>query len=155
MDRIHSSRVAYLGVAWGVVLAVLVQVSLIGLWLFAYQPTMYLHKELGHAITLMIIALLILAFTGRLPATMRLMTVALSAISVVQTEVFAFIPGSPLRAFHPVLALVIFSLATLLASRALPVVRERPTAPIFPISIGKSDRIEGLGSPRPGIRKGA
>lgn len=132
MDRIHSSRVAYLGVAWGVVLAVLVQVSLIGLWLFAAQPTVYLHKELGHAITLMIIALLVLAFTGRFPAPMRLTTAALSAISVVQTEVFAFIPGSALRAFHPVLALVIFALAALLAHRALPVVRERPAISDFP-----------------------
>lgn len=126
MDRIRGSQVAYLVVAWSVVVAVLVQVSLIGLWLFAAQPTMVLHKELGHGITLTIIALLILAFTGSLPAPMRLTTAALAAISVVQTEVFAFLPGSALRAFHPVLALVIFSLAALLAYRAIAVARARP-----------------------------
>ena len=57
MDRSHSLRVAYLVFAWGIVVALLVQVSLIGLWLFAGQSTLYLHKEFGHAITVAAIAL--------------------------------------------------------------------------------------------------
>ena len=134
MDRIRSSRVAYLVGAWGVVVAVLAQVSLIGLWLFAGQPTLYLHKEFGHAITLAAIGLLILAFTGRLPGVMRLLTALLALILVVQTEVFAFIPGSPLRAFHPVLPLVIFSLAAFLAYGAIPLVRDRPKSADVPLS---------------------
>src|SRR5207247_10727511 len=51
MDRSHSLRVAYLVFAWGIVVALLVQVSLIGLWLFAGESTLYLHKAFGHAIT--------------------------------------------------------------------------------------------------------
>src|SRR5712691_257200 len=95
MDRTHGLRVAYLVFAWGIVVALLVQVSLIGLWLFAGQSTLYLHKEFGHAITLAAIGLLILAFAGRLPGSMKLITALLSVILVIQTEVFAIIPGSP------------------------------------------------------------
>jgi Family of unknown function (DUF6220) len=132
MDRIRSSRVAYVVLAWGVVLAVLLQVSLIGLWLFAGQPTMLLHKELGHGITLMIVALLVLAFMAPFPRGIRWTTASLAAISIVQTEVFALLPGSPLRAFHPVLALVIFFLAAVLARQAVPFVRGRPEAAAVP-----------------------
>ena len=128
MDRARSSRIAYVVLAWGVVLAVLAQVSLVGLWLFAGAPTMLIHKELGHGITLMILALSVLAFIGHLPSVLRHATVLLAVVSVVQTEVFALIPGSPLRAFHPVLALIIFFVAAVLAQRALPLVRDRPQA---------------------------
>src|SRR5213594_3966566 len=136
MDRAHSLRVAYLVIAWGIVVALLVQVSLIGLWLFAGQSTLYLHKEFGHAITLAAIGLLILAFTGRLPGLMKWITALLSVILVVQTEVFAIIPGSPLRAFHPVLPLVIFSLAAFLAYSAIPLARGRPKASAITIVRG-------------------
>ena len=138
MDRTHGLRVAYLVFAWGIVVALLVQVSLIGLWLFAGQSTLYLHKEFGHAITLAAIGLLILAFTGRLPGLMKWITALLSVILVVQTEVFAIIPGSPLRAFHPVLPLVIFSLAAFLAYSAIPLARGRPKASAFPVSVAES-----------------
>jgi len=110
MDRMQRFRIAYFMVVWAVVVALIVQVSLIGLWLFSGQPTLGIHMEFGHAITLMVLGLLILAFTGRLPRSMRLRTVLLAGLMALQTEVFAFIPGSPLRAFHSVLPLVIFAL---------------------------------------------
>ena len=110
MDRSHSLRVAYLVFAWGIVVALLVQVSLIGLWLFA----------------------------GRLPGIMKWITTLLSAILVVQTEIFAIIPGSPLRAFHPVLPLVIFSLAAFLAYSAIPLVKGRPRGSALPLSVAES-----------------
>ncbi len=114
------------------------QVSLIGLWLFAGQSTLYLHKEFGHAITLAAIGLLILAFAGRLPGLMKWITAFLSVILVIQTEIFALIPGSPLRAFHPVLPLVIFSLAAFLAYGAIPLVKGRPRGSAFPLSVAES-----------------
>src|SRR5437773_10650249 len=98
MDRSHSLRVAYLVFAWGIVVALLVQVSLIGLCLFAGQSTLYLHKEFVHAITLAAIGLLILAFAGRRPALMKWIMTLLSVILVVQTEIVAIIPGAPLFA---------------------------------------------------------
>ena len=138
MDRIQRYRIAYFVDAWTVVVALLVQVSLIGLWLFSGQPTLGLHMEFGHAITLMVFGLLVLAFTGRLPGAMRLRTILLAGLMTLQTEVFAFIPGSPLRAFHSVLPLVIFSLAASLAYSSTPFVRDRPKGTTFPLGVGGS-----------------
>src|SRR5205807_7484997 len=117
------------------VLALLVQVSLIGLWLFAGQSTLYLHKEFGRTSTLAAIGLLILAFAGRLSGLMKWITTLLSAILVIQTEIFAILPGSPLRAFHPVLPLVIFSLAAFLACGSILLLKGRPRGAAFPFSL--------------------
>src|SRR5205814_6849091 len=103
MERIHAARMAYVLFAWGIVVALLIQVSLIGLWLFSGQPTLAIHKEFGHAIFLGVFGLLILAYMGRLAPRMKFATALLSVVTAVQTEVFALLPGSPLRAFHTVL----------------------------------------------------
>src|SRR5437764_1259339 len=78
MDRVRSSRIAYVVIAWGVVVALLVQVSLVGLWLFSGQPTLAIHKEFGHAIFLGVFALVIVAFTGRLTPRIKFVTALLS-----------------------------------------------------------------------------
>jgi len=84
------------------------------------------------------VTLLVLAFAGQVPRPMKLTTGLPFAVLVVQTEVFAFIPGSPLRAFHTVLPLVIFALAALLAHAARPLVMERPEASISPRPVAES-----------------
>lgn len=89
------------------------------------------------------IALTVLAFAGQLPSALRRATVLLAVLSVVQTEVFALIPGSPLRAFHPVLAIVIFLAAALLAQRAVPFVRDRPEVAPFRVPAAESRATEG------------
>ena len=138
MDRIRHSRIAYLVIAWGIVVALLIQVSLIGLWLFSGQPTLAIHKEFGHLIFLMVFALLILALVGRLPSPMQLVTGVLSVVTALQTEVFALLPGSPLRAFHTVLPLMIFFLAAFLARGATSLVRVRLGQAAVPLPIGQS-----------------
>ena len=143
------SRGAYLVAAWGIVVAVVAQVSLIGLWMFSGQPTLSLHKEFGHAITLAVGALLVFAFTGRLPKRMKLTTALLFAIMLVQTEVFAFIPGSPTRAFHTVLPLVIFSLAVFLAFTARRFVMGQPAGSALPRHVVEVSRTESLASKEP------
>src|SRR5947207_5804283 len=147
MERIHAARMAYVLFAWGIVVALLAQVSLIGLWLFSGQPTLAIHKEFGHLIFLMVFALLILAFVGRLPSPMQLATAVLSVITAFQTEVFALLPGSPLRAFHTVLPLVIFFLAAFLALSATSLVRVRVEQATFPLTAGES-RANGVRSIR-------
>src|SRR5207249_3566699 len=102
------------------------------------QPTLAIHKEFGHLIFLMVFALLILAFVGRLPSPMQLATAVLSVITAFQTEVFALLPGSPLRAFHTVLPLVIFFLAAFLARSATSLVRVRLEQATFPLPTGES-----------------
>jgi hypothetical protein len=94
--------------------------------------------EFGHLIFLGVFALLILAFVGQLPSPMRLATAALSVITAIQTEVFALIPGSPLRAFHTVLPLVIFVLAAYLARSSTSFVRVRLGSPTLPLPAGES-----------------
>src|SRR5438046_9682316 len=138
MERIHAARMAYVLFAWGIVVALLAQVSLIGLWLFSGQPTLAIHKEFGHLIFLMVFALLILACVGRLLPPMQLATAVLSVITAFQTEVFALLPGSPLRAFHTVLPLVIFVLAAFLALSAPSLVRVRVEQATFPLTAGES-----------------
>src|SRR5438034_8729521 len=138
MERIHAARMAYVLFAWGIVVALLAQVSLIGLWLFSGQPTLAIHKEFGHLIFLMVFALLILAFVGRLPSPMQLATAVLSVITAFQTEVFALLPGSPLRAFHTVLPLVIFFLAAFIAHASSSFVRSQLEQPSLPRPIGGS-----------------
>jgi hypothetical protein len=138
MDRVRSSRIAYVVIAWGVVVALLVQVSLVGLWLFSGQPTLAMHKEFGHAIFLGVFGLVIVAFTGRLTPRIKFVTALLSVITAVQTEVFALLPGSPLRAFHTVLPLVIFFLAAFLAHAATSLVRVRLDQVALPLSSSES-----------------
>ena len=138
MERTHTARILYGLLAWGLVIGLLIQVSLIGLWLFSGQPTLAIHMEFGHLIFLGVFALLILAFVGQLPSPMRLATAALSVITAIQTEVFALIPGSPLRAFHTVLPLVIFLLAAYLARSSTSFVRVRLGRPTLPLSAGES-----------------
>src|SRR5438874_11541913 len=105
MDRIRISRNAYAVIAWGVVVALLIQVSLIGLWLFSGHPTLTIHKEFGHAIFLGVFGLLILAYTGRLAPRMKFAMALLSVVRSVETDVFALLSASPLRASHPLLPL--------------------------------------------------
>jgi hypothetical protein len=138
MDRIRYSRIAYVVIAWGIVGALLVQVSLVGLWLFSGQPTLALHKEFGHAIFLGVFGLLIVALTGRFTPRMKFVTALLSVVTAVQTEVFALLPGSPLRAFHTVLPLVIFFLAAYLAHAATSLVRVRLDHAALPLPTGES-----------------
>jgi uncharacterized protein DUF6220 len=138
MDRVRSSQIAYVVIAWGVVVALLVQVSLVGLWLFSGQPTLAIHKEFGHAIFLGVFGLVIVAFTGRLTPRIKFVTALLSVITAVQTEVFALLPGSPLRAFHTVLPLVIFFLAASLAHAATSLVRIRLDRTTLALPTGES-----------------
>src|SRR5207247_7066997 len=98
----------------------------------------YGERGCGDAVTVGAVGLRILAFAGRLPGLMKWITALLSVILVVQTEIFAIIPGSPLRAFHPVLPLVIFSLAAFLAYGAIPLVKGRPRGSALLLSVAES-----------------
>ncbi len=130
--RVRGSRVAYWVLAWVFVVGVLIQVSFVGLAMFAGQPTWGLHAGFGHMVGTPVLAMLVLAFTGRLPRSTKLTTAVLFVLVLVQTEVFAVIKGagSPFAAFHPVLAFVIFALATFLAQRARSLLREPLEGPV-------------------------
>ena len=118
-------RILYLIIAWLFPLAILVQVLFVGLSLFTSQPYWDSHISLGHLIGVLPILLVILGYLGRLPRRTIILTWLALGTYLIQAEVFAVIRADvPLfAAFHPVLALVLFALALIIALQAQTVVR--------------------------------
>jgi Family of unknown function (DUF6220) len=119
------TRILYVSAAWLFPAAILIQVFLVGLSLFTGQAYWSTHGEVGHSLAVLPLLLVILAYLGRLPRSEKLLIWLLFGVYLVQAEVFAAIRDSVplLAAFHPVLALVLFALAILIALRARTVVQ--------------------------------
>ena len=113
-------RILYLIIAWLFPVAILVQVLFVGLSLFTSQPYWDSHISLGHLIGVLPILLVILGYLGRLPRRTIILTWLALGTYLIQAEVFAAIRATvPLfAAFHPVLALVLFALAFIIAFQA-------------------------------------
>jgi hypothetical protein len=118
-------RMLYLIVAWLFPVAILFQVFLVGLSLFTTQPYWDAHIGFGHSIIGLPLLMVILAYPGRLPSSIKWLTWLVFVLCLIQTEVFAMIRTAvpTLAALHPVLALVLFALALTIAWRARTVVR--------------------------------
>ena len=119
------TRILYLIVAWLFPVAILIQVLLVGLSLFTGQAYWSTHRDVGHSLAVLPLLLVILAYLGRLPRSEKLLIWLLFGVYLVQAEVFAAIRADVplLAAFHPVLALVLFALALIIARRSRTVVR--------------------------------
>jgi hypothetical protein len=124
------TRILYLIVAWLLPVAILTQVFFIGLSLFAGQELWGTHRDFGHTLGFFPLLLIILVYLGRVPRQDKLLVWLLFGVYLVQAEVFAAIRESApfLAAFHPVLALVLFALALIVALRAGRVVRAKVQA---------------------------
>jgi membrane-bound metal-dependent hydrolase YbcI (DUF457 family) len=118
-------RMLYLIVAWLFPVAILIQVFFVGLSLFTGQAYWSTHRDLGHSLAVLPLLLVILAYLGRLPSAEKRLIWLVLGVYLIQAEVFAaFRANVPLlAAFHPVLALVLFALALIIALRARTVVR--------------------------------
>jgi hypothetical protein len=132
--------------AWLLPVAMLVQVFFVGLSLFTGQTFWSIHITFGHSISLLPLLLVILAYLGRLPSAEKRLAWLVLGVYLIQAEVFAAIRADVplLAAFHPVLALVLFALALIIALRAPTVVRGGPNVLHFaaPRSHGR-ERIFG------------
>jgi hypothetical protein len=119
------TRILYLIVAWLFPVAILIQVFLVGLSLFTGQAYWSTHRDVGHTLAVLPLLLVILAYLGRVPSAEKRLIWLQFGVYLVQAEVFAAIRDvAPLlAAFHPVLALVLFALALIIALRARTVVR--------------------------------
>ena len=124
---IKSVRIFYLIAAWLFPVAILVQVFFVGLSLLAGQAYWGTHVEFGHTIIVLPLLLVILAYLGRVPRVEKWLVWSQFGVCLVQTEVFATIREAVplLAAFHPVLALVLFALALIIALRARAVIRAK------------------------------
>lgn len=110
------ARRIHMLVAWAFVVAVVIQVFLIGLHLFAGED-IALHREWGYNMGLLALALVIAAVVGRLPRRAIGWDVVLVVVYFVQT--ILPVVGVPLiEALHPVNALFVFGLSVLVAVRA-------------------------------------
>ena len=125
------TRILYLLAAWLFPAAILIQVFLVGLSLFTGQVYWSTHREVGHSLAVLPLLLVILAYLGRLPRSEKLLIWLLFGVYLVQAEVFAAIRDAVplLAAFHPVLALVLFALAILIALRSRTVVQAEIQTP--------------------------
>ncbi|MFN2137813.1 MAG: DUF6220 domain-containing protein [Candidatus Promineifilaceae bacterium] len=117
---ITLSRTFYRLAAWLFVAGVAVQVFLAGMVVVAAQWGWDRHIGLGHALGLPLLVMLVTAYTGHLPRTMKWQTWALFLVYILQADVIIFLRGSApvISAFHPVLALIDFALGIMLALRA-------------------------------------
>jgi hypothetical protein len=131
-------RMFYLIVAWLFPVAILVQVFFVGLSLFTSQPYWDAHITLGHTIGILPILLVLLGYLGRLPRRTIILTWLALGTYLVQAEVFAAIRANvPLfAAFHPVLALLLFTVAFVLAFQAQKFLQTPVAAYIAPEQTG-------------------
>ena len=124
-------RMLYVIVAWLFPVAILIQVFFVGLSLFTGQAYWSTHRDVGHSLAVLPLLLVILAYLGRLPTAEKGLIWLMFGVYLVQAEVFAAIRADvPLfAAFHPVLALVLFALAILIALRSRAVVQAQMQTP--------------------------
>jgi len=117
---IKVSRTAYLIASWLFLAGVMVQVFLAGMVVVASQMGWANHRDLGHTMGLPLLVMVITAYLGRMPGSLKRMTWLLFVVYIIQADVLIFVRGSApfVSAFHPVLALIDFVLAVTLARRA-------------------------------------
>ena len=106
---VSGARYLYLALVWLYLVALLVQVFLIGIALFGTAHDFAPHVNLGWILHLVPILLLIVGAIGRVGLRLLLWTTALVVVQFIQPILATVRNDQPvLAAFHPVLALIIF-----------------------------------------------
>lgn len=114
-----GARRLHTWLAWLFVAAVIFQVFLAGLAIFGATDGFGLHSEFGYtAIGLLTLGVLLAAVAGGLPRREIGLSLLLLVLYVVQTALPAARASAPvLAALHPVNAIVLFALGTIIARR--------------------------------------
>ena len=116
---IHWARMAYLVVAWLFAVAVIAQIFLAGLSLFASAANWGTHREFGYSIGFLAVLLVVLAFLGRIPRAIGLWLALLFVVYAIQTILPNLRRDMPwVAALHPVNAVAVFWIALTHARRA-------------------------------------
>lgn len=140
--RNRISRYIYLVLAWLFVLGILGQVYLVGLSLLGDRPSWEDHINLGHTLGGFALLMIIFAYLGRLPRTMKRLTWLNFGIYFLIADVVIFMTDSApkIAALHPVLVILLFPVAATLAVRITMLMRasQAGTAAVSaePASIG-------------------
>ncbi|MGH2371726.1 MAG: DUF6220 domain-containing protein, partial [Chloroflexota bacterium] len=118
---VQWARRGYAALAWIFVGCLVVQVFLAGLGVFAGPANWRWHTTFVHFFELLPLLMLALAFLGRLPGRLRWLTAGLFALIFVQYAT-ANLGDAPsiqiVAALHPVVALILFWGAIVVAQRA-------------------------------------
>ncbi len=116
---VYWARIAYLIVAWLFVVAVIIQVFLAGLSLFASAANWGAHRGFGYSISFLALLLIGLAFLGRIPRAIGRWLALLFVVYAIQTVLPNLRRDAPLvAALHPVNALAVFWIGLTHARRA-------------------------------------
>jgi hypothetical protein len=120
------SRIVHLVASALFLTGVSIQVFVAGMVVVALQMGWSNHRDLGHALALPLLVMLITAYLGRLSRSMKWLTWLLFAVYVIQADVIIFMRASlpTVSAFHPILALVDFTVAAFLVYQAWILVRK-------------------------------
>lgn len=120
------SQYIYFGASSLFLIGVALQVFLAGMVVVALEWGWGNHRDLGHGLALPLLVMLITAYLGRLPRRMKWLTWLLFIVYVIQADVIIFMRLTlpVVSAFHPVLALVDFALATFLVYQSWVLVRK-------------------------------
>jgi Family of unknown function (DUF6220) len=115
----------YLIFSWLFVAGVIYQVYLTGLAVVAQKQGWSPHIAMGHTLGLPLLLMIITMLVGRLPRSIKVYTLLLFLIYVLQADILIFMRRSLpfVSALHPVLALADFALGLWLALQALAFVR--------------------------------
>jgi hypothetical protein len=111
-----QARVMFFGISVLVLLGVVVEFFLAGLFVFA-GVSIESHRVLGFTLMGGALLLVVLAFVGRLPRRTALIAVVLLAMTILQT-VLVNIDVDEIQALHPVNALFIGAVAAVLMERS-------------------------------------
>jgi uncharacterized membrane protein len=98
-----------------------------------------IHRDLGHTLGLPLLVMLVTVYLGRFPRKMKWANWLLMVVYFIQSDVIIFMRDSMpvLSAFHPVLALVDFVLATYLVYQAWIVIRDARQESIGLVELAK------------------
>jgi hypothetical protein len=125
-SRIRMSHYAYAVTTWLFVAGILMQVFLIGLSLLGSRPSWQTHIGLGHGLMGLVLLMIVMAYTGRLPRQMKALTWLAFALYVLLADMVIFVRASApfVAALHPVLAVLLFGVSIHLALRMWRLMRE-------------------------------
>lgn len=125
-----AARYVFMVLAWAFVVAVLVQVFLIGLGLFADRSAVETHVAFGWILHLVPILIFIVAIVARAGRTRVIQALVLAVITFLVPVVNVLQDSAPVvAALHPVLAVLSFGLGVGVGVSATRLVRDTPRGP--------------------------
>ena len=127
---ISGARWVYLGLVWLYVVGLVVQVFLIGAYLFGTGTSIEPHRGLGFLLHLVPILLIIVGAAARVGRRVLLWNAALLVVQFIQPLLPMLKDKAPwLAALHPVLALAVFWLGITLGVEVWRLVRPATAPP--------------------------